>query len=208
MADMSAFQESEAFSRPTLAEQWQSPPLPTSDLVLQGTRYLEALRQITLKSVSVDLVGDLPLRLKMCGWIGLNIHKVNRTLHALLEDCQACFHPFEQPTVQIFAAPLAAPLGLDGVCNILTEPMTLLIDTGRIAPGDWLGAVAHEYAHAVVASPGHDVRFRQVITHLCLGLGLLPPPSKLRSEALESWPPCQANPNPQGFWLGETALPV
>ncbi|HEY9764162.1 MAG TPA: hypothetical protein V6D07_16655 [Trichocoleus sp.] len=205
---MSAFQQSESFSSLTLADQWQSPPLPNSDPVLQGTRYLETLRQITLKSVSVDLVGDLSLRLKMCGWIGLNIYKVNRRLQALLEDCQACFYPSEQPAVQIFAAPLAASLALDGVCNILSQPTTLLIDTGRVVPEDWLGAVAHEYAHAVVASPGHSVRFRQVLTHLCLGLGLLPPSSQKLSEALESWPPCRANPNPQGFWLGEMALSI
>lgn len=204
---MSAFQQFEEISPSTLANQWQSPPLSSSDLVLHGTRYLEVLRQITLKSVPVDLNGDLSLRLKMCGWIGANIHKVNRILQALLEDCQACFYPFERPLVQIFAAPLAAPLGLDGVCNILSQPITLLIDTGRILPEDWLGAVVHEYAHAVVASPGHDARFRQVVTHLCLGLGLLPPPSGELRE-LESWPPCRANPNPQSFWLGEIALPV
>ncbi|MBD0269349.1 MAG: hypothetical protein ICV77_13790 [Cyanobacteria bacterium Co-bin8] len=190
-----------------LANRWQMPPSSTDDPIVRGTRYLEELRQITPASVGIDLGGELCDRMKMCGWIGLQIQRVNQHLQSLLEECEACLHPADRPFVQILAAPLANNLGLDGVCILQTRPITLLIDVGRVLPQDWLAMVAHEYAHAVVGSPGHDVGFQQTLTHLCLGLGLLSPPTGRSSESLASWPPCQPQLHPTAFWLGKTPLP-
>jgi hypothetical protein len=54
---------------------------------------------------------------------------------------------------QIFAAPLAQAFGLDALCNLQTDPISILIDVGRVMPEDWLLVVAHEYAHAHAGTP-------------------------------------------------------
>jgi hypothetical protein len=190
----------------SLASRWQLPPALNEDVALRGTRYLEELRQIAPAAVEVELEGALSDRMKMCRWIGQQIQRVNQHLLALLEACEACLYPPDRPPVQILAAPLASHLGLEGICLLQTQPITLLVDVGRVLPSDWLGMVAHEYAHAVVGSPGHDVRFWQTLTHLCLGLGLLPPPTSYSSESLASWPPCRPQARPTAFWAGNLQL--
>ena len=137
-------------------------------------------------------------------WIGLHINTVNAELNACLNACQECFQLGERPAVQIFAAPLTPSYGIDGVCNLRTNPITILVDTGRVDSKDWLGLVAHEYTHAYVGSPGHQHSFFTVLSHLCLGLGFEPPPWKSGSEQqLRSWPPGRPLPNSVSFWLGQ-----
>lgn len=188
-----------------LATKWQSPPPLHADRVERGIAYLDALRQVVPDRGLVELPGDFCDRMKMCGWIGLNIHRVNLRLQALLADCEACLYPTHRPSVQILAAPLAPDRGLDGICNLQTQPITLLIDGGRVLSQDWLGAVVHEYAHATVGWPGHDSRFHTTLTHLCLGLGLLAPPSLRLDENLACWPPYRPAPDAAQFWLGNGA---
>jgi hypothetical protein len=64
-----------------------------------------------------------------------------------------------------------------------------------------LPVVAHEYAHIHVGYPGHHLAFRTTLAHLCLGLGLEPPPSEVNSDQLQSWPPYPSRTNPLDFWL-------
>jgi hypothetical protein len=60
----------------------------------------------------------------------------------------------------------------------------------------------------LVGSPGHDVQFHQELTHLCLGLGLLPPPLISGKADLERWPPYRATTNSTALWLGKGPLPA
>ena len=139
--------------------------------------------------------------------IAQRIQEINQELAANLNLCQNCFHPHQHLAVDIFATPFAQHLQIDGVCNLKTNPITILIDVGRIVREDWLGAIAHEYAHAQVGVPGHHQAFLETLTHLCLGLGLTPPPpSGLPESDLRNWPPCQPTPDPLAFWLGEANL--
>lgn len=192
---------------PDLAGPWRNPP-PPGDPELRGACYLAALRQLTPDSGMVELPGDDCDRTQICSWIGLHIHHINRHLQTLQMECEACLQPYQRPPVQILAAPLVAARGLDGVCNVLMRPMMILVDVGRILPVDWLGAVAHEYAHAMVGSPGHNFPFQQALIHLCLGLGLVPPPTRQIEQGLASWPPCRSTGAAREFWLGQMPLGV
>jgi len=192
-------------SSPSFTPLWVGEPDPDVDWALRGTEYLTTLRRWAYRSDMIELQGDLRQRLQICEWIGLNIHRVNQHLNQLLVDCQACFYPQERPQVHILAAPLAPRMSLDGFCNLNSQPITLFIDVGCLVPDDWLGAVAHEYTHAVLHSPGHDQRFGQVLSHLCLGLDLPVPPSEaLDSNLLASWPRQHGQTNPVDFWQGNT----
>ncbi len=107
--------------------------------------------------------------------------------------------------MQIFAAPLAESFGIDGLCNLQTQPVTLLIDVGRVIPEDWLALVAHEYAHAHAGSPGHHQEFANILTHLCLGLGLGPLAvwQSAMETNLKSYPNCHPTSDPLAFWRGQ-----
>lgn len=136
--------------------------------------------------------------------IELYLDDINGELETHLSRCQQCFYPQQRLSIQIFATPFAPHLKIDGLCNLNTEPITILIDVGRIKREDWLGAVAHEYAHAQVGVAGHHQTFLETLTHLCLGLGLpSPPPKGLAEEELRNWPPCEPTRDPLAFWLGE-----
>jgi hypothetical protein len=181
--------------------------LPDADSFARGLDYLYQVRKQVLDPELIDVVHNLSDRIPICTWIGTHIERVNAELAACLQACQACFHAWEQRSVQIFAAPLARSFGLDGVCNIQTSPITILVDVGRVVPEDWLAIVAHEYAHAHLGSPGHHQDFARVLTHLCLGLGLEPPAAwqpdmEIR---LRSCPPCRSTPDPLAFWMGKTS---
>ena len=157
----------------------------------------------------VELVYDLKNRVPICTWIGNHIDAVNAEVNACLQACHACFHPWEQPQIQIFAVPLAQSFGLDGLCNLQTEPITILVDVGRLAWEDWLSLVCHEYAHAQAGSPGHHEAFVRSLTHLCLGLGIAPPPIDPGTgqwsleERLRSYPEYRSAQDRLAFWRGE-----
>lgn len=171
---------------------------------MRGLDYLYGVRSLALTPEMVDSVHDLENRIPLCTWIGNHIHAVNAQLDRHLQDCHACFHPPDRQDIQIFAAPLAESFGLDGLCNLRTRPITILIDVGRVAPADWLLLVAHEYAHVQAGLPGHHSQFARSLTHLCLGLDLVPPAYQPgQEESLRFYPPCPATSDPLAFWRGE-----
>jgi hypothetical protein len=176
-----------------------------TDAYKRGFDYLHQVQKLALDARMVDVMDNVRDRILICTWIGQHIEAVNLRLNNHLDACHACFHPEERRAVQILAAPLALSFGLDGLCNIQTQPITLLIDVGRVAVNDWLALVAHEYAHAHLGHPGHDQHFFKVLTHLCLGLGLQPPiwqPDL--ATYLRHWPPYTSIANPLPFWMGQT----
>ena len=174
------------------------------DPFTRGLDYLYGVRSLALEPGMVDRIDDLEHRTPICTWIGEHIEVVNAQLNACLRDCHRCFHPWEQPDIQIFAAPLAQSFGLDAFCNFQTHPIAILIDVGRMQPEDWLQVVVHEYAHAHADSPGHHPQFARSLAHLCLGLELaLPfcPPG--REAELRFYPVYSATQDPLAFWRGE-----
>jgi len=170
-----------------------------------GLDYLYGVRSLALEPEMVDLVHDLEQRIPICIWIGEQIEAINTQLNTCLQICHDCFHPWERPTVQIFATPLAQSFGLDALCNFQTNPISILIDVGRMMPKDWLLAVAHEYAHAHVGYPGHHQQFARSLAHLCLGLGIAPPPDQAdMAESLRYYPGYFPTQDPLRFWCGAT----
>ncbi len=163
------------------------------------------MRRLTLNPAMVDVLEQGDRATPVCHWIGTHIQAVNQILQQYLNACHDCFHSWERRSMRVLAMPLAQSFGIDGLCNLQTKPITILIDVGRVVPSDWLGLVAHEYAHAHVGSPGHDQRFVSVLAHLCLGLGLEPPiwePGL--EEQLRHWPYANPTPDPLALWLGES----
>lgn len=152
----------------------------------------------------VELVYDRGDRVAVCTWIGQHIEAVNAQLAAHLQACNDCVHPEEQPTLQIFAAPLASSFQVAALCNFQTSPLTLLIDVGQVVTEDWLWLVVHEYAHAHAGSPGHHTAYGRSLTHLCLGLGIPPPPDPKHEATLRIYPPCRGTADPLAFWRGES----
>jgi len=193
---------------------WQLTSSNTNpDPFQRGWQYLDRVRQLTPEPGMVELSDEISDRIRICTWIGDRIDGINLELTDYLEACHQCFPVAQRQNIQIFAAPLASRLGVDGLCNILLDPIAILIDVGRVNPEDWLGLVVHEYAHAHLKSPGHDRRFLEVLTHLCLGLGLVPPVCSFDSDRavnsahLRNWPHCSSTANPLAFWLGLTVEP-
>jgi hypothetical protein len=176
----------------------------SSDAVTRGLDYLYGVRSLALDPEMIDLVYDLEKRNPICRWISDHIDAVNTRLSVYLQICHDCFHPWEQPVIQIFAAPLAQSFRLDALCNFQTNPITVLVDVGRVMPKDWLLVVAHEYAHAHAGSPGHHARFARSLTHLCLGLEIAPPPYQPGLEdSLRFYPAYPPTQDPLAFWRGE-----
>ncbi|WP_017720251.1 hypothetical protein [Kamptonema formosum] len=179
-----------------------------SDPFLRGAEYLNAVRRLALHPEAIGVADDINERIRICTWIGHNIDAVNAELEACLDACHSCFYPQDRRVMRILAAPLAGQFGVDALCNILAQPVAILIDAGRIHPQDWLGVVAHEYAHAHLGAPGHDRHFLAAISHLCLGLGLdLPVWDRAwqageREAWLRNWPHCRPTPDPLAFWKG------
>ncbi|NER31595.1 MAG: hypothetical protein F6J89_29260 [Symploca sp. SIO1C4] len=154
-------------------------------------------------SAKSDYPKGVALSDRIYKWVGNHIDEINAELNAYLEACHSCFHEFARRPMRILAAPLAQNYGIDGLCNVSSNPVVILVDVGRTAPQDWLSIVVHEYAHAHLGVPGHDQRFFDVITHLCLGLGLEPPQPQPALEAyLRNWPHCASTANPLAFWMG------
>lgn len=180
------------------------------DPFVRGLDYLQQVRRLAQDINLIDLRENQRDQIALCTWIGLHIDAVNLELNCCLYACQSCFHEWERRTVQIYAAPFRTAYGIDGLCNLHGTPTIILIDAGRVASSDWLGLVAHEYAHAHVGSPGHGQPFFQAMSHLCLGLGL-PQPSVEQADRLSQWPPSRSKLDAIGFWRGEhwpCALPM
>ncbi len=170
----------------------------------KGLAYLYQVRALSPEPDLITLMQNPEHRLPACTWIGGQIDAINARLQTCLQQCQACFHPWQQRSVQVFAAPLSDPFGLDGLCNLQTLPVTILVDVGRVVAEDWLALVAHEYAHAQLGSSGHQTEFATVLTHLCLGLGLtLPAPLPVQETAWRVLPAYRTRTQPLSFWLGE-----
>jgi len=173
------------------------------DPFTRGLDYLYGVRSLALEPEMVDQVHDMAHRDRICTWISEHIEAVNAQLNVCLQACHTCFHPWEQPSVQIFAAPLAQAFGLDALCNLQTNPISILIDVGRVTPEDWLLVVAHEYAHAHAGTPGHHPQFARSLAHLCLGLAIgLPPCQPGREDSLRFYPSYLPTKDPLAFWQG------
>lgn len=168
----------------------------------QGIEYLAKIATL-LPSQAIDLDLNLRDRELIWAWIGNSIGTVNQRLQLHLSACADCFQPRDRRSIQIVAVPLATSLGLDGFCNITTTPRTILVDVGRVEPSDWLALVAHEYAHAQLGYAGHDRRYGEVLSHLCLGLGLPQPRLSVEPDDLRHYPPYLHTADPLAFWRGE-----
>ena len=190
-----------------LAIAWRHSPASPIPSEQRGQAYLQDLEQLVPSSSLIALRDCPELTQDNRAWIGQEIHRLNWALYQLLIRCQECLQPSARPNVAIFAAPLALATEIKGFCNVALNPMPLLIDVGQIHPQDWLAIVAHEYAHAIAGDRGHGTAFQAALSHLCLGLGLLPPPLQATDPALwRIWPPCrQPSPGP-GFWRGAIAF--
>lgn len=197
------------------AAYWQQAPAGGVDPVVRATQYLGLLRDLAVEPrwIALAHIADPPG--EALTWIGQHIHRVNQQLNAILSDLLGCFETVLHPEMQIFAAPIAPQAGVDGFCcdgprlaqgeNRLA-PVTLMVDAGRIVPADWPGLVAHELAHGIARMPGHGVEFSRAIAHLCLAQDLPMPSPQIDAEALRHWPPCRHNPQPELFWLGQSAF--
>jgi len=175
--------------------------------VTEGLNYLYGLRSGLPEPDLIDVMLDPDYRLPVCCWIGENIVDLNASLAGLLADCQACVLPSLRPQVQLFAAPLAARFGLDGICCLPVagsglEPISILLDLGTLEPHDWLSLLVHEYAHALCATPGHDLQFQQWLSILCRALDLDLPQSASNWDSLPAYP---RRLDRLAFWMGLTA---
>ena len=168
----------------------------------QGVEYLAKISPL-LPPQLVDVMTNIRDRESICTWIGKSIGLVNLQLLTHLHACAECFMPIDRRSMQIFAIPFASTVRLDGFCNIAISPVTILVDVGRVAPPDWLALVAHEYAHAQLGYAGHDRHYAQILSHLCLGLGLAQPVLDRDDTKLLDWPPYQPQLDPLAFWRGE-----
>ncbi len=169
----------------------------------RGLAYLDRVRSLAPHPDLIDFVHDPGIRTPVCIWVGAHIDAVNGQLYQCLSACQDCFHPWQRPSVQILAAPLAQCFGIDGVCNLHIRPITILVDVGRVLPQDWLALVVHEYAHAYLGVPGHHADFGRILTHLCLALDL-PSPSAFSPDdpRWRAFPPYRSLPDSLLFWSG------
>ncbi|NEP02693.1 MAG: hypothetical protein F6K58_29395 [Symploca sp. SIO2E9] len=184
-------------------QSWAGKSSVSRDPLIRGYKYLKAVRQFALEPDMLNVIDSLSECDRIYRWIGNHIDAINTELNACLEACHGCFHEFARRPMRILAAPLAQNYGIDGLCNVLSNPVVILVDVGRTAPQDWLSIVIHEYAHAHLGVPGHDQRFFDVVTHLCLGLGLQPPQPQPGLETyLRNWPHCASTANPLAFWMG------
>ncbi len=176
----------------------------SSDPFTRGLDYLYGLRSLAIDPEMIDVMHDPVLRIPVATWIGANIDQVNAELQTLVQACHDCFHETSRPQIQIWAAPLTQSYNICGLCNLQTQPTTLLVDLGRVAPVDWLALVTHEYAHAHAGSPGHHQDFAAALIHLCRGLSLELPEIELgQKNGLRLYPSCQIILDSWTWWQGK-----
>lgn len=173
-----------------------------TDAFSRGLDYLYGLRRLAPLPELIGLVDDREGRVSICTWIGTHIETVNAHLQSEVQACHQCFLPWERPALQVFAAPLSPAFRVDGLCNLQTQPITLLLDVGRVVPADWRRLVVHEYAHAQAGSPGHHPAFARSLSHLCRSLGLPPPVEIANTDALKTYPPYRSMADTLAFWQG------
>jgi hypothetical protein len=184
-----------------LSHPWHRAPAPGIDPVVRANKYLRWVRQRSPQADWIALTMATDQHLAVLTAIGAGIHHLNQPLRDILQDLLTGLRPEDRPSVQIVAAPVALKVGIDGFCNLHTQPVTLVVDPSRIAPADWPHLVVHELAHAAAQETGHGPRFLRVLTALCLAQDLPPPPSdSLQRGVLPYWPPCQPNPQADQFW--------
>lgn len=167
-----------------------------------GLAYLQRVRDLALAADMVMIPDNLGDRARLCNRIATSITSINTQLNHHLQQCHQCFHRADRRAMQIFAAPINSAFGIDGCCNLDTQPITLLIDVGRVHPENWLGLVVHEYAHAHAGHPGHHAPFIAALRQLCLGLGFPPLPHQASADFWQSWPHCHPRADSLAFWLG------
>jgi hypothetical protein len=173
----------------------------SNDPFTRGLDYLYGLRSLAIDPDMIDIMHDPNHRIPVATWIGNNIDRINAELQALVQACHDCFHETSQAPIQIWAAPLADAYNICGLCNLKTQPTTLLVDLGRVEPADWLALVVHEYAHAQAGTPGHHQNFATALIHLCRGLSLpLPNIEPGQENLLRLYPSCQITLNPLNWW--------
>jgi hypothetical protein len=177
--------------------------LEQTHLLNRGQQYIQFVQGLAPTPVAIDVLDHTRDRDPICLWIGQHIDAINRDLQLHLNQCHGCFDISDRPSVQILAVPLPDCLGLDGLCNLTTQPITILVDIGRLHHEEWLALIAHEYAHACLGQAGHDQRFAAVLSHLCIGLGLEPPSKQGDLAYLAAWPPYTRTLDPLAFWRGE-----
>jgi hypothetical protein len=190
--------------------------MPHPDDAVRGFEYLQMVQKFALEPGMVDVMElcDASKEVTKSSlnpiylFISQNIDTINGILNTHLQACHECFHPAVRRHIEIFAVPLAQRFGIDAMCNVSAVPTTILVDVGRIETTDWLGIVAHEYAHAHLGLSGHNEQFASILCHLCLGLGLEPPTWDVETieKSLRSWPDCKSTINPLAFWMGEKLI--
>jgi hypothetical protein len=176
----------------------------STDPLTRGLDYLYGLRSLAIDPEMIDIMHDSALRVPVATWIGENIDRINTELQTLVQACHDCLHEASRPQLQIWAAPLASSYNICGLCNLHTDPITLLVDLGRVAPADWLALVVHEYAHAQAGTPGHHQDFAIALIHLCRWLSLeLPPIEPGEEDNLRLYPGCQIVTESWLWWQGQ-----
>ena len=176
----------------------------STDNFTRGLDYLYGLRSLAIDPEMIDVMHDPVRRVPVATWIGKNIDRINAELQILVQACDDCFHETSRPQIQIWAAPLADAYNICGLCNLQTQPITLLVDLGRVAPADWLALVVHEYAHSQAGSPGHHSDFAVALGHLCRGLSLeLPAIEPGKEDELRLYPSCQIVSASWPWWQGQ-----
>ena len=110
----------------------------STDPFIRGLDYLYGLRSLAIDPEMIDVMHDPVMRVPVATWIGENIDRINAELQILVQACDDCFHETSRPQIQIWAAPLADAYNICGLCNLQTQPITLLVDLGRVEPTDWL----------------------------------------------------------------------
>jgi hypothetical protein len=174
------------------------------DPVTRGLDYLYGLRSLAIDPDMIDIMHNPDHRIPVATWIGSNIDRINTELATLVQACTDCCYASDRPLLQAWAAPLAQSYNICGLCNLQTEPTTILVDLGRVARSDWLALVVHEYAHAQAGSPGHHQDFATALVHLCRGLSLpLPAIKPGEEDNLRLYPACQIVSDSWSWWQGQ-----
>lgn len=173
-------------------------PRPSADPVVRASHYLYQVRRRSPDPNWIRMANPDHQYLAVLTWMGNHVDTLNQTFHGILTDLIACWPVHQRIAVDILVAPLDPDLGIDGFCCFHPQPITLVVDPGRIIAANWPQLVGHEVAHAMARSPGHGEPFYQALTHLCIAQGWPLPPR----DRLPYWPPCQPHPQPEQFWLG------
>ena len=191
------------------------PNLAVQPAQARGRHYVDWLHQVLPTTELLTLGHSSRDRQRILAWMGRHSEAINLWLNVALLQCRRCLVTGTDPRVSILAAPLATEFGLAGLCmpGSETKPTLIVIDIGRVPPSDWLGLIAHEFAHAWLGRPGHDREFQQVLNHLCLGLGLPECPvdwhttsRSTAEQALRHWPPATILDDALATWRGDRPL--